>query len=398
MRAAFGMVCAFLAGCMGGQLALHAPTTSERSAQILDNTIDAPPLMMVYLDAQEKTSEPTLAESAALGDIAYPSRAPGLWGDLVDGFTLFQAHQHRPLVQTYIERIRTNKRFFDHDTVRAAPYLHYVYTKVREAGLPMEMALLPLVESRYDPRAVSNQKAAGMWQFTPSTGRYYGLRQNWWYDGRLDVVASTEAAIEMLKALHDYYDDWLLALAAYNYGRGNVNRAIKKAKAAGKTGDYWSIELPRETRHYVPKLMAYSVIFAHFGEFSDLPLHPVENAPVVQKMWIDRPLSLAALAEAAGMSAKAFKRLNPGFRQSVVEPNYRHAVLMPVAKVPVFERHVATLPLGTRDWQSYKVKSGDTLYTIGRLFGLNWRDLKQLNQLNKTVIYPGQRLLVPKPA
>lgn len=231
---------------------------------------------------------------------------------------------------------------------RAEPYLHHILNEIEEKEIPGEMALLPVVESAFIPEAYSRSDASGLWQFIPATGRLYGLQQNSWYDGRRDIYASTKAAAQFLKELGETFDgDWFLALAAYNYGKGNVRKAIDKNLALDLPTDYWSLDLPKETQDYVPRLLAIARIFAHCKEFN-VPLHPIPDKPHFEAIDIGFPLDLNKAAEMANVPITDFLKLNPGFNRSCTAPSGPHRLLIPVDQVQAFKHNLAQLPFSER--------------------------------------------------
>ena len=204
---------------------------------------------------------------------------------------------------------------------RARPFLYHIVKRLNEENMPIELALLPIVESAYDPFAYSHGRASGMWQFIPGTGKRFGMKQTWWYDGRRDVIASTDGAIKYLKYLNKMFDgDWLHALAAYNSGEGRVLRAIKKNKAKGKSTDFWSLELPKETRAYVPKLLALADILKHQDKYN-FKWPAITNAPVVEIVNVGSQIDLALAASMAGLTIAELQALNPGYNRWATDPD-----------------------------------------------------------------------------
>jgi membrane-bound lytic murein transglycosylase D len=221
---------------------------------------------------------------------------------------------------------------------RAEPFLHYIITELEKNNMPIELALLPVVESAFDPFAYSHGRASGMWQFVPGTGERFGMKQNWWYDGRRDVIASTQGAINYLKYLNKYFNgDWMLALAAYNSGEGRVRRAVNKNKNLNKPTDFWSLGLPKETQAYVPKLLALADIIKRPQDFN-LTLYPIDNKAVLSQVDIKSQLDLAKAAQLAGLSLAELQRLNPGFNRWATDPDGPHQLLLPNHTVDKFQQ------------------------------------------------------------
>jgi len=326
-------------------------------------------------------------------DVAPPVKAD-LWHR---ARMLFALDSHdRPKVRREIDWFRRNQEYMDRVSDRARLYLYHIVTEVERRNMPGELALLPVVESAFQPFAYSPARASGIWQFIPSTGRHYGLRYSWWYDGRRDVVESTRAALDYLEKLHaEFSGDWLLALAAYNSGEGNVRKAIRRNQRAGKPTDFWSLKLPRETRSYVPRLLAVSAIIdapAHYG----LALKTIPDAPYFAATRLDGQIDLALAADLADVSLEQLYLLNPGFSRWATDPEGPHTLLLPVDSVDQFEERIAELPADERvRWHRHEIKSGDTLGTIAQRYRTSITALKQANNLRGTMIRQGHSLIVP---
>ncbi len=279
---------------------------------------------------------------------------------------------------------------------RAEPFLYYIVEELEKNNVPIEIALLPVVESAFDPFAYSHGRASGMWQFVPGTGKRFGMKQNWWYDGRRDVVASTQGAIKYLKYLHKYFDgDWLLALAAYNSGEGRVKRAVKKNKRENKPTDFWSLNLPKETKAYVPKLLALADIIKRPQEFG-LTLYPIPNKAVLTHVDIESQLDLAKAAELSGLSLAELQRLNPGFNRWATDPDGPHNLLLPKHTVTKFEESLNKLSKTDRlAWQRYQIKRGDSLSSISKKFSTSITLIEDVNNIKQGKIRAGKHLLIP---
>ena len=237
-----------------------------------------------------------------------------------------------------------NSDYLDQIQKRAEPYLHCILEEIEAKGLPGELALLPVIESAFRPHAFSHKNAAGLWQFIPSTGLDFGLKQNWWYDGRRDIYASTQAATLFLKTLTNYFSgDWLLALASYNAGKATINRAIEKNRKQNKPTDFWSLQLPKETRRYVPRLLAIAKIFAN-AERLNIPLRNIPDQPVFATVDVGSQLDLAKAAEMAEISIDDFFKYNPGFKRWHTAPNGPHRLLIPIKKVGYFQSKTCSTP------------------------------------------------------
>ncbi|PCI22838.1 MAG: lytic transglycosylase [Piscirickettsiaceae bacterium] len=286
----------------------------------------------------------------------------------------------------YIERVQKN----------AAPYLFHIVNEIEKRGLPGEFALLPIIESAYRPFAYSPGRAAGLWQFIPSTGKSFGLKQTWWYDGRRDVLASTDAALDYLDSLTARFGgDWFLGLAAYNAGGGNISKAIRRNKKHGKKTDYWSLKLNKETRLYVPKLIAISHILSHAEQYH-VDLLAIPNEPYFTKVNTQKQIDLARASELASIDIETLYKLNPAFNQWATDPNGPHYLLLPVDKASRFEQQLSALPDKQRlKWQRHKVKQGETLSHISAHYRTPIKLIEQTNHINNHRIRAGKFLLIP---
>jgi membrane-bound lytic murein transglycosylase D len=279
---------------------------------------------------------------------------------------------------------------------RGSRYFHYIISETERRGLPTELALLPIVESAFDPFAYSHGHAAGLWQFIPATGKYFGLTQSWWHDDRRDVIAATDAALTYLERLSKRFDgDYTLALAAYNSGGGTVSSAIRHNTNANKPTDFWSLKLPKETRHYVPKLLALAKIFADPQAYGiDLPA--LANKPYFAVVETGSQLDLAKAAELAATDIDEMYLLNPSFNRWATNPDGPHRLLVPVASAERFRKALKTYPVNLRvSWRNYRVRSGDSLGTIAQRFETTAPVIRKLNKLNGDTIRIGQRLMIP---
>jgi membrane-bound lytic murein transglycosylase D len=287
---------------------------------------------------------------------------------------------------TYLKRVQE----------RATPYLYYIVTETEKRNMPAELALLPIVESAFQPFAYSHGRAAGIWQFIPSTGRGFGLKQNWWYDGRRDIYASTQAALDYLSNLSKRFDDdWLLALAAYNSGGGTVNKAIRKNREKNKATDYWSLNLPKETRTYVPRLLAIADILAN-AEMYGIELIDIPNQPQFSAIDTGSQLDLALAAELAGISVKEIYKFNPGFNRWSTDPAGPHRLLIPIEKSVIFKEKLAELPTSKRvKWARHRIRSGETLGHIANKYNTSIAVIKKINSVKGHSIRAGKHLLIP---
>jgi membrane-bound lytic murein transglycosylase D len=278
--------------------------------------------------------------------------------------------------------------------LRATRYLYYTVAEAEKRGLPTELALLPVIESAYDPFAYSHASAAGMWQFIPGTAKIMGVRQNWWFDGRRDVIDSTRAAYDFLSMLYEKFGDWQLVLAAYNAGPGTVQRAIERNQARGLPTDFWSLRLPAETMSYVPRFLAV-VQLIKSPETYGISLRPVVNQPFFRIVNTNGQVDLTSAAQIAGVSLKEFYQLNPGFNRWATDPDGPHRILVPASLPQDFESQLEALPTPElTETESYKVKRGDTLYAVARRFGVLPAEVKRLNHLKSDRLPVGRKLTI----
>ena len=301
-----------------------------------------------------------------------------------------------PRIDKQVRHLLRDPKFLINVQKRAEPYLHFIIEEVEAKQIPGELVLLPIIESAFKTHAYSRSRASGLWQFIPATGRFFGMKQNWWYDGRRDIYASTNAATRYLKELAELFDgDWLLALASYNAGKGNVAKAIKRNQRLGLATDYWSLRLPRETMAYVPRLLAVARIFANADKYN-LALRTIANKPVFTVVNIGSQLDLIKAAKLADISTGQLMRLNPGFNRWYTDPKGPHRLLIPIDKANVFRQRLAKLPDSERlQWQRHKVRPGDNLAQIAKKFGSSVNAIRQINRLTSNRIYAGNYLLIP---
>ncbi|OBT16894.1 lytic transglycosylase [Vibrio sp. UCD-FRSSP16_10] len=278
---------------------------------------------------------------------------------------------------------------------RAQPYLHIIVERIEEKNLPMELALLPVVESSYDAFAYSHGSAAGLWQFIPGTGKWYGLEQNYWYDGRRDVVASTDAALKYLHDLNSRFDgNWNHAIAAYNSGGGRVSSAIRKNRRLNKPTDFFSLELPKETSAYVPKLMAIADIVANPEKYG-VEIPPIENKPVLVQVHPKEQLDLGIAAQYAGISVKELQSYNPAYNQWATAPDGPQQLLIPIEKQEQFLAQVEKNRGKGVKLIRYKVQSGDSLGKIAQKHNTTIKVIQNANGMSNVNIRAGHYLLIP---
>jgi len=321
-------------------------------------------------------------------------QAKDSWQYLISLFSIPEEDNAR--IDKAVAWYLAHPKYIETIQARAEPYLYAIIQEVEAKGLPGEFALLPAVESGFKANAYSHARAAGLWQFIPSTGKIYGLKQNWWYDGRRDVYASTEAATSYLQHLGELFDhDWLLALASYNAGQGNVGRAVKRNKAKNKPTNFWALDLPNETERYVPKLLALAKIFAN-AKYYGVDLTTLEHKPAFSAVDIGSQLDLSLAAKLSNTSLDELFQLNPGYNRAYTPPQGPHRLLVPIDKVDIFEANLASLADQDRvKWQRHKVISGDTLSGIAYRYKTQVKAIRDINHLNKNTIRAGTYLLIP---
>ncbi len=290
-------------------------------------------------------------------------------------------------------------QYFTRVTTRSERYLHYIIEQAEARDMPLELALLPIVESAFDPFAYSHGRAAGPWQFIPSTGDYFGMQRTWWEDQRRDILKSTNAALDYLQKLSNRFDgDWLLALASYNAGGGTVSRAIRRNEEAGKPTDFWNLNLPRETTAYVPKLLAIAQIVADPQAYG-VTLHPIANEPYFATVNTGGQIDLAQAARLADISVEELYLLNPSYNRWATSPDGPFRLLVPVDRAARFQAKLADLPKDQRmQWARYEIRPGDNLGAIAREYRTTPQVLRSINHLKNNTIIAGRTLLIPGPS
>ena len=317
------------------------------------------------------------------------------YDDLFDrmraGFVLNEVQE--PAIDQQLAWFQHNPDYLERVFQRAQRYLYHVVTEVEARGMPLEFALLPVVESAYEPFAYSSSRAAGLWQFIPATGVRFGLKQDWWYDGRRDVLESTRAALDYLQALHDQFGgDWLLAIAAYNVGELGVQRAIDYNVALGRPTDFWHLNLPAETRAYVPKLLAMKRLMAEPERYG-LDFAPIPNEPYFAVIETGSQLQLTVAAQLAGTSYDELVALNPGYNRWATDPSGPHRMLVPIDNADAFEAALKTLaPEDRMRYDAHVVGRGETLASIARQYGSSVAVLTKINDLPGGRVAPGETL------
>lgn len=298
------------------------------------------------------------------------------------------------LVRDWETRYTAKPEYFVRMIERGSRYLFHIVEEIERRKMPAEIALLPMIESAYNPQAYSKAHASGLWQFIPSTGRHYGLRQNWWYDGRRDVIAATSAALDYLEKLYAQFGDWELALASYNWGEGAVARAMARNQAKGLPTDYASLTMPAETRNYLPKLIAVKNIIADPARFG-VQLASAPNAPYFETVTVKRHIDVKLAAKFAEMPLEEFKFLNPAHNKQVIKA-YAETIVLPRDKVSIFHANFDNHSQPLVSWQAHTVKPGEKPEKIAAKYGMSVAELKQVNNIGgKNNFHTGQPLLVP---
>lgn len=327
--------------------------------------------------------------------IEEPQKAPeDLW-ERIRGQLSFHTIEHKNVVEARKHYMR-QRNYVPVVSERAKPYLHYIVEEVEKRGMPIEIALLPALESTYSPFALSSQHAAGLWQIMPATGKELGLDQNWWYDGRRDLRESTRAALDYLEELHEDLDnDWLLALAAYNSGKGRVLRAMRDNRKKGKPTDYWSLKLPRETQRYVPRLIAISG-FVAFPEIWGVEFTPIANEPTFEIVQTHGQIELAKAAKLAQMELVEMRTFNSGQLRWATAPKQTQELLVPVGAGLLLSDAIAQLtPEDRVQWQHYRIQRGDNLGRIAKNFNTEVGLLQEVNNIKGSRIRAGDNLMIP---
>jgi membrane-bound lytic murein transglycosylase D len=380
-------------------LAKVEPAPVQAQAQVVVTTLDERIKEAAERAAAEKTAEtapppaPTSAEAAPAVAVAPPPAPPNIWHRVRAGFRLPAIDG--TLVSRQEQWYMSNPDYVARMAERSGHFLYHVMEEVERRKMPTEIALLPMIESAYNPTAYSRAHAAGMWQFIPSTGKIYGLRQNFWYDGRRDVLAATGAALDYLEKLYDQFGDWTLALAAYNWGEGAVSRAIARNQAKGLPTDYESLAMPLETRNYVPKLQAVKNIVANPGQFG-IVLPDIPNRPYFATVTTSRHIDVKLAATLAEMDLEDFRFLNPAHNKPVIKSNGSETIVLPIDRIEAFRRNLEAHDEPFVTWQTYTMKRHDEPAAIAKKHGITLAQLKEANGITgKKKFVPGQTLLVP---
>lgn len=333
------------------------------------------------------------SSSKKVRDVDSLEEHPDLWERIRDGFAMEELDS--PLVQNHVAWYTNRPEYVQRMVERSQLYLYHIVEEVEKRGMPTEVALLPMIESAFNPKAYSTSHASGIWQFIPSTGKHFGLEQNWWYDGRRDVTAATGAALDYLQKLHTMFGSWELALAAYNWGEGSVQRAIAKNRKKGLPTDYLSLTMPAETRNYLPKLMAVKQIIMDPAA-RNLALASIPNRPYFVSVASTQHIDLAVAARLAEMPLTEFVSLNPAYNRPVINAKGSRTLLLPVDKADTFASNLESYDKPLVSWKSYTPARGEKIDTVARRFSISVARLKEINSITRrNKLSSGQTLLVP---
>ena len=317
-----------------------------------------------------------------------------VWAHLRSDFRMSEVNPE--LVRRHESKFVSSSAYFKRTIERSRPYMYHISNEVAKRNMPAEIALLPFIESAYVTKAKSHVGASGLWQFMPATGRHYGLEQTPLYDGRHDIYAATDAALNYLQYLHGLFGDWSLALAAYNWGEGNVGRAVNRARAQGLEPVYENLRMPNETRNYVPKLLAVRNIVNN-PEYFGMSFADLDNKPFFKAVDIDQPIDLSAAVRLADISQAEFDALNPAFKSPVYIPKTGRKLLLPATAIATFERNYKKADRASLlSWDVYTPYADTTLSSIAAETGMSTAELKRLNGLSKESVAAGRSLLIAK--
>jgi len=372
------------AGVARARVAAPAEVPAARPAAAAPASVVPVPPVAMPQDAKE--IEPPHAI-----DLARP--ADDLWDRIRNGFAMSDLES--PLVGVRERWYASQPEYLKRMIERSKLYLYYIVEEVEKRGMPTEIALLPMVESAFNPMAYSRSHASGLWQFIPSTGKTFKLSQNWWADSRRDVVASTSAALDYLQALYELHGDWHLALASYNYGENGVARAIERNRAKGLPTDYLSLKMPPETRGYVPKLQALKNMISNPEAFG-VSFEPIPNEPYFVTVPTPSAIDIRLAATFAEMSADELIALNPALNRPMISGPHTQTLVLPADRVDAFQRNLDAYDQPLTSWQPYTMKGGDSLERLAAKHGIALSKLKLANGItSRTRVGPGFQLLLP---
>lgn len=319
-----------------------------------------------------------------------------VWDRMRRGFAI--PNLNTPLAKQWTDYYAKHPEYMQRMADRSGRYMYYIVDEINRRGLPTELALLPFVESAYDPNAYSRARASGLWQFIPSTGTAFKLEQSYWRDARRDPIASTNAALDYLEYLYNYQGDWFLAFASYNWGEGSVKRALAKNEKAGKPLDYRHLRMPKETANYVPKIQAIKNIIADPERYGVI-MPIIDNEPYFVTLKKDRDIDLAVAAKLAEMPIEEFAALNPAFNQGVILAELDPVIILPREKMPVYLANLAVYEGDLTSWKKYDAQKGESLDAIAKQFNVSSESLKRANNLTRSTrtVAENTVLIIPGP-
>jgi membrane-bound lytic murein transglycosylase D len=319
-----------------------------------------------------------------------------LWPHLTQRFQLAQRYSGQREVQGAVQWFLKRKGLLNQVLSNSRPYLYYIYQQIKQQNLPGELALLPMIESGFDPMAYSNRTATGLWQMMPTTAVDLGSDISWWYDTRRDTITSTQYALQYLKQLYNHYHDWLLAIAAYNLGQGRIQQAINYNKSVGKKTDFWSLSLPSETKNYIPRLLALAQIIAHAKNYG-ISLPDIADEPYFAIIPIQSQITLTQVARLANVDESLIQQLNPGLRRWATPPHMTYHLLVPAPSAQDFQSGIKKLTGKEKiTWIYHEVRTGETLNSIAKNYYTSAQVLRKANGLTSNEkIFIGQGMLVP---
>lgn len=354
-------------------------------------------LLNSSLDAVPEDSIPQPSAASASTDLTLITNPnltqKDLWQRIRNGYALRKLNS--PLVANHEQWYAKRPDYMQRMTERGQRYLHFIVEEVERRGMPLEIALLPMIESAFNPEGNSISNASGIWQFIPSTGKHFGMQQNWWYDGRRNIISATTGALDYLQMLHGMFGDWELALAAYNWGEGAVHRALAQNRKRGLPTNYANLKMPSETRNYLPKLQAIKNIIGNPASFG-LVLHPVPDQPYFVAVSTSKNIDMELAAGLADVTLDEFRALNPAHNRPVILQENSEVLLLPVDKVETFRANLASNSLPLVSWQAYKSSKGEHLNELATRFGLSPETLRSINGMSTRLkVSNGQTLLVP---
>ena len=405
-----------LAGCQAVKPGNSTPTLSETqvdSTSVEPKDIQSPPEdretsedaalydpLAIIRELGEAVDSPNITRSDTLGEIDVQPKTDlavidsTIWAEIINGFSLGKLKETK-YADLHRRKLTHSPGFFSEFLFKGDIYLPYVWSEIKRRGLPAELALLPYVESAYSPWAVSRMGAVGMWQIMPGTARLLKLKLGQTCDQRRDVIHSTRAAIDYLEKMHTKFDDWLLAIAAYNAGPGRIERAIKRNQRAGKPTDFWSLKLPRETRRYVPRLLVTRDLILD-AKAQRIELPNIDPEIPFKALTLEAPMEVSLVRQLSGLALKDIRKYNPCIRSWITPAQEPYQLILPTESAQEFSTRLVSVSV--RDYvrtRPFKVGRGDTLSEIAARIGATVPELMMLNGMNNSRIIAGRTIRVP---